>query len=226
MGSPPRRNAINRVFTWAPALRQSALGTARKRETDNACGHSKQKTYLCSLQSALVAKLVDAPDLGSGGFGRVGSSPIRCTQAPHAYRFPTDGARGPLHTGTTASARRGAQPTPFIYIYTPHAPFRSKARAETSATGWRPPIEGIIKPLPFFFPLVCAIFGSAQDRLRLGRGKKNGVSLSSSLALRHFGSAQDRLRLGRGKKNGVSLSSSLALRYLCTAQNPILYNKV
>ena len=28
---------------------------------------------------ALVAKLVDAPDLGSGDFGRVGSSPIRRT---------------------------------------------------------------------------------------------------------------------------------------------------
>ena len=30
---------------------------------------------------ALVAKLVDAPDLGSGDFGRVGSSPIRRTMA-------------------------------------------------------------------------------------------------------------------------------------------------
>ena len=29
--------------------------------------------------NALVAKLVDAPDLGSGDFGRVGSSPIRRT---------------------------------------------------------------------------------------------------------------------------------------------------
>ena len=33
-----------------------------------------------SAQTALVAKLVDAPDLGSGGFGRVGSSPIRRTE--------------------------------------------------------------------------------------------------------------------------------------------------
>ena len=178
-------------------LRRHGLRSARQRESHCARGHSKQKTYLCSHQPALVAKLVDAPDLGSGGFGRVGSSPIKCTQAPHAYRFPTDGARGSLHTGTTASARRGAQPTPY-YIYTPHAPFRSKARTETPATEWRPPVGEIIKPLPFFFPLVCAIFGSAQNRLRLGRGKKNGVSLSSSLAL----------------------------RYLCTAQNPILYNKV
>ena len=35
--------------------------------------------YLCA-RIALVAKLVDAPDLGSGGSGRVGSSPIRRTQ--------------------------------------------------------------------------------------------------------------------------------------------------
>ena len=35
--------------------------------------------YLCA-RNALVAKLVDAPDLGSGGSGRVGSSPIRRTQ--------------------------------------------------------------------------------------------------------------------------------------------------
>ena len=34
--------------------------------------------YLCSI-FALVAKLVDAPDLGSGVARRVGSSPIRRT---------------------------------------------------------------------------------------------------------------------------------------------------
>ena len=32
-----------------------------------------------TLFSAGVAKLVDAPDLGSGAFGRVGSSPITRT---------------------------------------------------------------------------------------------------------------------------------------------------
>ena len=43
--------------------------------------------YLCTRvygvyhpASALVAELVDAPDLGSGGSGRVGSSPIRRTE--------------------------------------------------------------------------------------------------------------------------------------------------
>ena len=51
--------------------------------------------------------------------------------------------------------------------------------------------------------------------LCLGKGKKNEIFLSSSLALHHFGSAQDRLRLGKGKKNEIFLSSSLALHYLC-----------
>ena len=44
-------------------------------------------SYLCTRvygvkhpASALVAELVDAPDLGSGGSGRVGSSPIRRTK--------------------------------------------------------------------------------------------------------------------------------------------------
>ena len=41
--------------------------------------------YLCTRvfknrRHALVAELVDAPDLGSGGSGRVGSSPIRRTK--------------------------------------------------------------------------------------------------------------------------------------------------
>ena len=46
-------------------------------------------SYLCTRvygvkhpASALVAELVDAPDLGSGGSGRVGSSPIRRTTYP------------------------------------------------------------------------------------------------------------------------------------------------
>ena len=32
-----------------------------------------------------MAKLVDAPDLGSGDFGRVGSSPIRRTEGKAKY---------------------------------------------------------------------------------------------------------------------------------------------
>ena len=49
--------------------------------------------YLCA-RIALVAKLVDAPDLGSGGSGRVGSSPIRRTKGNRnclifkRFRFP------------------------------------------------------------------------------------------------------------------------------------------
>ena len=46
-----------------------------------------KNVYLCTRvygvkhpASALVAELVDAPDLGSGGSGRVGSSPIRRTK--------------------------------------------------------------------------------------------------------------------------------------------------
>ena len=36
-------------------------------------------TFAAAKRIALVAKLADAPDLGSGDFGRVGSSPIRRT---------------------------------------------------------------------------------------------------------------------------------------------------
>ena len=40
---------------------------------------TKKYNYLCTRKKALVAKLVDAPDLGSGVLRRVGSSPIRRT---------------------------------------------------------------------------------------------------------------------------------------------------
>ena len=39
-----------------------------------------EKYCIFALANALVAKLVDALDLGSSGSGRVGSSPIRRTQ--------------------------------------------------------------------------------------------------------------------------------------------------
>lgn len=39
----------------------------------------KKKRYLCVTTFALVVKLVDTPDLGSGASRRVGSSPIRRT---------------------------------------------------------------------------------------------------------------------------------------------------
>ena len=55
--------------------------------------------------------------------------------------------------------------------------------------------------------------------LRLGRGKKNWVSLILSLALHCFGFAQARLRPGRGKKNWVSLILFLALHYFGFAQD-------
>ena len=54
----------------------------------------KNISYLCTRvygvkhpASALVAELVDAPDLGSGGSGRVGSSPIRRTQESRNPHF-------------------------------------------------------------------------------------------------------------------------------------------
>ena len=71
--------------------------------------------------------------------------------------------------------------------------------------------------LILFLALHC--FGFAQARLRLGRGKKNWVSLILSLALHYFGFAQARLRLGRGKKNWVSLILFLALHYFGFAQD-------
>ena len=40
---------------------------------------SSQKLFTFATRKALVAKLVDAPDLGSGVARRVGSSPIRRT---------------------------------------------------------------------------------------------------------------------------------------------------
>ena len=39
-----------------------------------------EKCCIFALANALVAKLVDALDLGSSGSGRVGSSPIRRTE--------------------------------------------------------------------------------------------------------------------------------------------------
>lgn len=42
--------------------------------------HKGMNTGLQDHYNALVAELVDAPDLGSGGLGRVGSSPIRRTR--------------------------------------------------------------------------------------------------------------------------------------------------
>ncbi len=42
--------------------------------------HYRSLYTIFAAVTALVAKLVDAPDLGSGGFGRVGSSPIRRTK--------------------------------------------------------------------------------------------------------------------------------------------------
>ena len=57
-------------------------------------------SYLCTRvygvkhpASALVAELVDAPDLGSGGSGRVGSSPIRRTKRVPESTF-YGGSRG------------------------------------------------------------------------------------------------------------------------------------
>ena len=44
-----------------------------------------------------VAKLVDAPDLGSGALGRVGSSPITRTKNPHILQLLT---LKPLHFAT------------------------------------------------------------------------------------------------------------------------------
>ena len=41
---------------------------------------SSQKLFTFAIRKALVAKLVDAPDLGSGVLRRVGSSPIRRTR--------------------------------------------------------------------------------------------------------------------------------------------------
>ena len=57
-------------------------------------------SYLCThvygvqhATLALVAELVDAPDLGSGGSGRVGSSPIRRTKRVPESAF-YGGSRG------------------------------------------------------------------------------------------------------------------------------------
>lgn len=44
-----------------------------------------EKCCIFALVNALVAKLVDALDLGSSGLGRVGSSPIRRTEENPNY---------------------------------------------------------------------------------------------------------------------------------------------
>ena len=55
-----------------------ALVAKLLREFASARDRQKKRDFFHS-PLALVAKLVDAPDLGSGDFGRVGSSPIRRT---------------------------------------------------------------------------------------------------------------------------------------------------
>ena len=165
-------------------LRRHGLRSARQRESHCARGHSKQKMYLCSHQPALVAKLVDAPDLGSGGFGRVGSSPIKCTRAPHANRFPTAGARGPLRASAAPSARCTTQTTPYLYIYAPRSrPPKGFAPSCLQRGGF--PGRGNIKPLPFFFPLVCAIF--APHKILIYITLCNIRSMRSSLTSQNNG---------------------------------------
>ena len=60
---------------------------AAKRRAAAPC--ATEKSIIFAPVSALVAKLVDAPDLGSGGFGRVGSSPIRRTYPLFLRRPPS-----------------------------------------------------------------------------------------------------------------------------------------
>ena len=62
-------------------------------------------SYLCTRvygvkhpASALVAELVDAPDLGSGGSGRVGSSPIRRTKHENPENSQKDIFSGLFYT--------------------------------------------------------------------------------------------------------------------------------
>ena len=92
----------------------------------NCCANSLAARE-CSLKSlwaftpipfALVAKLVDAPDLGSGDFGRVGSSPIRRTMAiPRTAHASVRGILSFLW-GRQAPPRgvsvRGYSPSPFF----------------------------------------------------------------------------------------------------------------
>ena len=58
---------------------------------------SSQKLFTFATRKALVAKLVDAPDLGSGVARRVGSSPIRRTKTQQSLTATSkDGSQGLL----------------------------------------------------------------------------------------------------------------------------------
>ena len=69
---------------------------------------SSQKLFTFATRKALVAKLVDAPDLGSGVARRVGSSPIRRTHIQQSLTASSDnGSQGLLFFHTHPSKAYG-----------------------------------------------------------------------------------------------------------------------
>ena len=75
-GTVPRTACFCALFLGAPC--QTLCHSSDYKKRDKFAPYANN-AYLCTAIQALGAKLADAPDLGSGDFGRVGSSPIRRT---------------------------------------------------------------------------------------------------------------------------------------------------
>ena len=79
MAKKVRGCAVNFNYDTPPSPPGSAPGISDGKERLAWVVDSSQKLFTFATRKALVAKLVDAPDLGSGVARRVGSSPIRRT---------------------------------------------------------------------------------------------------------------------------------------------------
>ena len=188
MGNPPRRDAIHRVSPArgaAPPRHSPRRGDRprdKKRDKSHlyvgarpAASHAGHRPQTGNRQRVRPFQTKNVSlQSSTGTCGEIGRRarlriwwlrPCRFESyqvhaGPACLPFSNGGRAGPFAYRHHCIAPPRSTTHTLLYIYA-HAPFRSKARAETPATGWRPPVGEIIKRLPFFFPLVCAIFGSA-----------------------------------------------------------------
>ena len=109
---PPRKHSPSLApdHSWPREIPKSdsQKSPSRNKSGENQ-GRFKKYSYLCTA-NALVAKLVDAPDLGSGVARRVGSSPIRRTHIQQSLTASSDnGSQGLLFFLTHPSKAYGVK---------------------------------------------------------------------------------------------------------------------